>query len=309
MSIIEVDHLRKTYGKTVAVDDASFAVEEGEIFGILGPNGAGKTTTVECVVGLRIPDAGTIRVIGLDPLTDRNELRENVGVQLQESALQAKLKVREALDLYGSFYRETADADQLMDSLGLADKRDTYFKKLSGGQKQRLSIALALIGRPKIAVLDELTTGLDPQARRDTWQLIEGVRDSGVTIVLVTHSMEEAERLCDRVALFDSGRIVALDSPKGLAELVAGSKRVRFVPSAVFDDRVLTDLPEVRGVERHGERVTVRGSGDLVNAVILTLDRIGVTAEDVELESATLEDAFVELTGRGVRERNRRGRP
>ena len=309
MSIIEIDHLRKAYGKTVAVDDASFAVEEGEIFGILGPNGAGKTTTVECVVGLRIPDAGTIRVIGLDPQTDRAELRENVGVQLQESALQAKLKVREALDLYGSFYRETADADRLINSLGLADKRDTYFKKLSGGQKQRLSIALALIGRPKIAVLDELTTGLDPQARRDTWELIEGVRDSGVTIVLVTHSMEEAERLCDRVALFDSGRIVALDSPKGLAELVAGSKRVRFVPSAGFDDRVLTDLPEVRGVERHGERVTVRGSGDLVNAVILTLDRIGVAAEDVELESATLEDAFVELTGRGVRERNRRGRP
>ena len=309
MSIIEIDHLRKTYGKTVAVDDASFAVEEGEIFGILGPNGAGKTTTVECVVGLRMPDAGTIRVIGLDPQTDRTELRENVGVQLQESALQAKLKVREALELYGSFYRETADADRLMDSLGLADKRDTYFKKLSGGQKQRLSIALALIGRPKIAVLDELTTGLDPQARRDTWELIEGVRDSGVTIVLVTHSMEEAERLCDRVALFDSGRIVALDSPKGLAELVAGSKRVRFVPSGAFDDRVLTDLPEVRGLERHGERVTVRGSGDLVNAVILTLDRIGVAAEDVELESATLEDAFVELTGRGVRERNRRGRP
>ena len=309
MSIIEIDHLRKTYGKTVAVDDASFAVEEGEIFGILGPNGAGKTTTVECVVGLRIPDAGTIRVIGLDPQTDRTELRENVGVQLQESALQAKLKVREALELYGSFYRETADADRLMDSLGLADKRDTYFKKLAGGQKQRLSIALALIGRPKIAVLDELTTGLDPQARRDTWELIEGVRDSGVTIVLVTHSMEEAERLCDRVALFDSGRIVALDSPKGLAELVAGSKRVRFVPSGAFDDRVLTDLPEVRGLERHGERVTVRGSGDLVNAVILTLDRIGVAAEDVELEGATLEDAFVELTGRGVRERNRRGRP
>ncbi len=309
MSIIEVDHLRKTYGKTVAVDDASFAVEEGEIFGILGPNGAGKTTTVECVVGLRLPDAGTIRVIGLDPQTDRVELRENVGVQLQESALQAKLKVREALDLYGSFYREAADADQLIDRLGLADKCDTYFKKLSGGQKQRLSIALALIGRPKIAVLDELTTGLDPQARRDTWRLIEGVRDSGVTIVLVTHSMEEAERLCDRVALFDLGRIVALDSPKGLADLVAGSKRVRFVPSAAFDDRVLTDLPEVRGVERHGESVTVRGSGDLVNAVILTLDRIGVTAEDVELESATLEDAFVELTGRGLRERNRRGQP
>jgi ABC-2 type transport system ATP-binding protein len=304
MTVVDVGHLRKTYGDTVAVDDVSFSVDEGEIFGILGPNGAGKTTTVECVVGLRAPDAGTIRILGLDPRTDRNEVREYVGVQLQESALQGKLKVREALALYRSFYRDPADPDQLMDVLGLTGKRDDYFKKLSGGQKRRLSIALALIGRPKVAVLDELTTGLDPQARRDTWELIEEVRSRGVTIILVTHYMDEAERLCDRVALIDSGKVVAIDSPSGLAERVGGGKRVRFVPSAVLDGRLLTDLPEVRSWERQGEHVVVRGSGELVNAVILALDRAGITARDVELETASLEDAFLELTGRGFHQPN-----
>jgi ABC-2 type transport system ATP-binding protein len=302
MTVIDVDRLRKTYGDVVAVDGVSFSVAEGEIFGILGPNGAGKTTTVECVVGLRRPDAGTIRVLGLDPQTERGELRECVGVQLQESALPAKLKVREALDLYRSFYRDPADSGQLLEVLGLSAKRGAYFKKLSGGQKQRLSIALALIGRPKVAVLDELTTGLDPQARRDTWELIEGVRDRGVTIVLVTHHMDEAERLCDRVALFDSGKIVAIDSPEGLASRVRGGKRVRFVPSAPFEDRLLTSIPEVRSLEHQGERVVVYGSGELVNAIILALARVGVTAEGVELEAPSLEDAFVELTGRRLHE-------
>ena len=306
MPVVEVDHLRKAYGTTVAVDDVSFSVDEGEIFGILGPNGAGKTTAVECVVGLRVPDAGTIRVLGLDPRADGRQLKERVGVQLQESALPAKLKVREALDLYSSFYRSPADADQLAEALGLAAKRNSYFKSLSGGQKQRLSIALALIGRPEVAVLDELTTGLDPQARRDTWELIEDVRGRGVTILLVTHYMDEAERLCDRVALFDSGRIVAVDSPEGLAERVAGGKRVRFVPSASFNDALLACLPTVRRIEHEGEHVVVRGSGDVLNDVILTLDRAGVAARDVQLESASLEDAFVELTGRGL---NHEGSP
>ena len=300
MTIIEVDHLRKTYGDMVAVDDVSFSVDEGEIFGLLGPNGAGKTTTVECVVGLRVPDAGTIRVLGFDPQTDRAGVRECVGVQLQESALPAKLKVAEVLDLYASFYHRPADADQLMGALGLTEKRDVYFKKLSGGQKQRLSIALALIGRPKVAVLDELTTGLDPQARRDTWALIEDVRGRGITIVLVTHDMDEAERLCDRVALIDSGSIVAIESPLGLASRVSGGKRVHFVPSGPFDACLLTDLPEVRSLERHGTRVVVNGNGELVNAVILTLDRAGITAKDVQLETASLDDAFVALTGRGL---------
>src|SRR5215468_5810263 len=206
MAVIDVEHVHKEYSEKVAVDDVSFTVEEGEIFGILGRNGAGKTTTVECVVGLRRPDGGLVRVLGMDPQRDGPELREQVGVQLQESELPDKLTVAEAIGLYGSFYRTPADGRALLDVLGLAEQRNTRYKKLSGGQKQRLSIALALIGRPRIAVLDELTTGLDPAARRDTWALIEDIRRQGVTILLVSHFMEEAERLCDRVAIIEAGR-------------------------------------------------------------------------------------------------------
>ena len=299
---VEIAHLRKAYGDVVAVDDVSFSVAEGEIFGILGPNGAGKTTTVECVLGLRSPDAGSIRVTGLDPGQDREDLHVIVGAQLQESALPPKLRVGEILDLYRSFYRDPADVGELVDALGLAGKRKDYYRSLSGGQRQRLSIALALIGRPKIAVLDEMTSGLDPQARRDTWDLIEGVRNRGVTILLVTHFMEEAERLCDRVALIDAGHVVALDSPAGLAARASGGTSVRFVPSASFDDRLLSKLPEVRAVTRSGSHVIVTGTGELVNAVILTLAAAGVTAREVQIDSSTLEDAFVKLTGRHLHE-------
>ena len=299
---VEIAHLRKAYANVVAVDDVSFSVAEGEIFGILGPNGAGKTTTVECVLGLRSPDAGSIRVLGLEPGQDREDLHVIVGAQLQESALPAKLRVGEILDLYRSFYRDPADVGELVDALGLAGKRKDYYRSLSGGQRQRLSIALALIGRPKIAVLDEMTSGLDPQARRDTWDLIEGVRNRGVTILLVTHFMEEAERLCDRVALIDAGHVVALDTPAGLAARASGGTSVRFVPSAPFDDRLLSELPEVRTVTRSGSHVVVTGTGELVNVVILTLAAAGVTARDVQLDSSTLEDAFVKLTGRHLHE-------
>src|SRR6266567_9142415 len=294
---VEVAHLRKTYGTLVAVDDVSFSVAVGEIFGILGPNGAGKTTAIECAIGLRMPDAGTIRLLGLDPQADRAEIHEIVGVQLQAGALPAKLRVGEILDMYRSFYREPADAGELIEVLGLAGKRDDYYRSLSGGQRQRLSVALALIGRPKIAVLDEMTTGLDPAARRDTWDLIEGVRDRGVTIVLVTHFMEEAERLCDRVALVDNGRVVALGTPASLAAQARGGKSVRFSPSAPFDDRVLTDLPEVTRVGHEGNHVVVTGTGELVNAVLFALDAAGVTARDVLLSSSNLDEAFVALTG------------
>jgi ABC-2 type transport system ATP-binding protein len=297
-----VEHLRKTYPGTVAVDDVSFTVEEGEIFGIIGPNGAGKTTTVECAIGLRTPDSGTIRVMDFDPGVDRAQVHAILGAQLQTSALQPKLRVAEILDLYRSFYRDPADVRELLDALGLREKRNAYYRSLSGGQKQRLSLALALVGRPKIAILDEMTTGLDPQARRDTWELIEGVRDRGITVVLVTHYMDEAERLCDRVALVDEGRIVALDIPAALAEQAGGGKRVRFVPSQPFDDRLLTDLPDVTSLERHGHHVVANGTGDLVNTVILTLASAGVTANGVEVQSATLEDAFVKLTGRHLLE-------
>ena len=295
---VQIAHLRKTYGPLVAVDDVSLSVAEGEIFGILGPNGAGKTTTVECAIGLRAPDAGTIRLLGLDPQADRDKMHEIVGVQLQASAMPAKLRVGEILDLYRSFYRQPADVGDLIEALGLAGKRGDYYKTLSGGQRQRLSVALALIGRPRIAVLDEMTTGLDPAARREAWDLIEGIRARGVTVLLVTHFMEEAERLCDRVAFVDSGRVVALDTPASLAARARGGKTVRFLPSGLFEDRLLTGLPEVTRVERAGRHVTVTGTGDLVNSVILALAAAGVTAKDVQLDSSNLEDAFLRLTGK-----------
>ncbi len=191
--VVTVDHLQKVYGTTTAVEDVSFSIAEGEIFGIIGPNGAGKTTTVECISGLRVPDSGFVSVYGLNPKNDREELRKCVGVQLQESALPPRIKVKEALDLFASFYPNSLDSRELLESLGIREKRNAQFKKLSGGQKQRLSIALALIGNPKVAILDELTTGLDPEARRETWDLIERVRDRGVTVILVTHYMDEAE--------------------------------------------------------------------------------------------------------------------
>jgi ABC-2 type transport system ATP-binding protein len=298
MAIVEVTNLHKRYGDTIGVDDVSFSVEAGEIFGILGPNGAGKTTTVECVTGLRRPDRGTVRVLGLDPQRDRAELRQRVGVQLQQSRLQEKITVAEALALYSSYYRRPADWRHLVEVLGLADKQRTRFGQLSGGQQQRLSIALALVGSPTIAVLDELTTGLDPQARRDTWDLIEQVRASGVTVVLVTHFMDEAERLCDRLALIDSGRVAALDTPAGLIARAGREQRVRFTPSAPLDDRLLTDLAEVTGVRLSGGQLMVTGTGNLLHAVTSVLARHHVIAHDLRVEQASLDDAFVSLTGR-----------
>ena len=296
-AVIDVQHLHKRYRDTVAVDEVSFTVQEGEIFGILGPNGAGKTTTVECIEGLRTPDRGQISVLGLDPRRDRAELTQQLGVQLQDGQLPDQLRVAEALDLYSSFYRAPADWRALMDALGLAGQARTRFGKLSGGQKQRLSIALALVGSPRVAVLDELTTGLDPQARRDTWALIEDVRSRGVTILLVTHFMEEAERLCDRIALIDAGRVVAADTPAALTERVQAGQRIQFRPSVAFDDRLLTDLPDVASVTHKGELVVVAGTANALNAVTSALARNHIIAEHLRLEQASLEDAFVALTG------------
>lgn len=299
MAIIEVTNLHKRYGDTVAVADVSFAVESGEIFGILGPNGAGKTTTVECVTGLRAPDRGSITVLGLDPGRHPARLREQVGVQLQESRLQDRLRVGEAIDLYRSFYRRPADGQELLDLLGLAGKRRSRYRDLSGGQKQRLSIALALIGSPTVVVLDELTTGLDPQARRDTWGLVERVRDRGVTVILVTHFMDEAERLCDRIAVIDSGRVVALDTPAGIVARAGGHQRVRFRAPAGFDERMLADLPEVVQVRRSGSQLVVTGTTEVLQAVTTTLARHQLVAHDLRVEQTNLDDAFVTLTGRG----------
>ncbi|MER7926819.1 MULTISPECIES: ABC transporter ATP-binding protein [unclassified Streptomyces] len=294
--VIEVSALRKSYGGRAVVDGVSFAVEEGEIFGILGPNGAGKTTTVECVEGLRVPDAGRVRVTGLDPVADHEEVARVLGAQLQESELQAKLTVREALELYASFYPHPADWRPLAERLGLTAKLTTRFAKLSGGQKQRLFIALALIGNPRVVVLDELTTGLDPRARRDTWQLIEDVRASGVTVLLVTHFMEEAQRLCDRIAVIDKGRVAALDTPDGLIRRSAGSTVISFTPSAPLDDGDLNALPALTSVARKDGRITLSGSDETVNAVITLLARNHITAHQLRVSDATLDDAFLDLT-------------
>jgi ABC-2 type transport system ATP-binding protein len=300
MAVIDVSNLRKSYGEQEAVRDVSFSVEPGEIFGILGPNGAGKTTTVECLAGLCHHDGGRIRVLGLDPEHDRNQLRQVVGIQLQESQLPANIQVDEALELYSSFYRDPADWRALRDALGLGAKRHTRFGKLSGGQQQRLSIALALVGNPRIAILDELTTGLDPAGRRETWDLIESIRERGVTIVLVTHFMQEAEHLCDRVAVIDAGRIVALDTPAGLVTRVNAEQRLRFYASPELDDRLLIDLPEVTAVTRHGRQVLVTGTGDVLAAVMSVLARAGVVAEQLRIEQTGLDEAFIALTGQGI---------
>ncbi|MER5745431.1 ABC transporter ATP-binding protein [Streptomyces sp. NPDC002225] len=298
MAIIEANGVRKAYAGRTVVDGVSFAVDEGEIFGILGPNGAGKTTTVECIGGLRAPDAGTIRVAGFDPAADRARVTRLLGAQLQESELQPKITVAEALELYSAFYPDPADWRQLAERLGLHTKYGTRFAKLSGGQKQRLSIALALVGNPRVVILDELTTGLDPRARRDTWQLIEDVRAGGVTVLLVTHFMEEAQQLCDRIAVIDKGRIVALDTPSGLIGRADGSTVISFTPSRPLDDTDLAALPGAVSVRREdgGERIVIGGDDTTVNAVISLLARHGITAQRLRVSEATLDDAFLDLT-------------
>jgi ABC-2 type transport system ATP-binding protein len=301
-TVIEVTGLRKRYGATVAVDGISFAVRAGEILGIVGPNGAGKTTTVECLEGLRRPDAGQVRVLGLDPGRQGAELRQRIGVQLQQAALPDRLKVWEALDLYTSFYRNPADWRRLLEEWGLEPKRDAAFADLSGGQRQRLFIALALVGRPEVVFLDELTTGLDPQARRATWELVRQVRANGATVVLVTHFMEEAEVLCDRVAIVDQGRVVALDTPGALVRGLRAGQRLRFRPLGPFDPDSLRTQPGVERVDRDGDQVVVTGDGPLLATVATALAERAVPVADLRTEEASLEDAFLALTGRALRD-------
>ncbi len=300
---VEVSNLHKSYGPVRAVDGISFTVEVGEIFGMVGPNGAGKTTTIECVEGLRRPDRGTIRVLGVDPQRDGYELRRRIGVQLQEAALPPRLKVGEALDLFGSFYPRRVDGDPLLEQLGLAEKRNAPFDRLSGGQKQRLFIALALINDPELVFLDELTTGLDPQARRAMWDLVRGIRDRGKTVFLTTHYMEEAERLCDRVAIIDHGKIVAMDAPENLIRSLGAEQRVVFRAEGHWDDTPLRQVPGVTRVEHIGERVVVYGKGEgLVGGVIGLLEQAGMPFRDLRTEQPSLEDVFLALTGREMRE-------
>ena len=305
-AIIKVDGLRKTYGSTIAVDDISFEVYEGEIFGMVGPNGAGKTTTIECLEGLRKPDKGTLRVLGIDPRSESQTLRECTGMQLQQSNLPDRMKVWEALDLYSSFYPRAADWRILISQLGLEEKRNTAFAKLSGGQKQRLFIALALLPNPKLIFLDELTTGLDPQARHAIWELVRQVQSEGTTVMLTTHFMEEAEKLCDRVAILDHGRIVALDTPSGLIHALDAEERIVFNLKGTLPADFNAALSGETRVEVQGERVVVHGKNGrktpLVSEVVNLLGVRGIQFSDLQTEQPTLEDVFLNLTGRGMRE-------
>jgi ABC-2 type transport system ATP-binding protein len=302
--VIQVSSIRKTYGKTVAVEDVSFDVKDGEIFGLIGPNGAGKTTTMECVEGIRRPNSGSITVLGLDPIRDIYALQERLGVQLQQAQLQKRIKVWEATHLWAALYKKpTSSGDQLLDQLGLAEKRNAWFMTLSGGQKQRLFIALALINDPEVVFLDELTTGLDPQARRKIWDLVRGIRERGKTVFLTTHLMEEAERLCDRVAIMDHGRIIDIDQPQRLVDKYCPERSVILSTVDPNAGEGLERIPGVESVTKQDSRYTIRGVGDrLVTDVIRCLSDNHITVTDFRTEMPNLEDVFLKITGHSIRD-------
>jgi ABC-2 type transport system ATP-binding protein len=304
--VITVERLRKRYDQLPAVDDVSFEVNEGEIFGVLGPNGAGKTTTVECVQGLRQPDAGRVRVLELDPRTQAPRLRSRIGAQLQESSLPPRMKVAEALRLFSSFQSAGPPWRSVMQQWGLEDQSRSSFASLSGGQRQRLLVALALVNDPKVVFLDEMTTGLDPAARRATWELIERIRDGGTTVVLVTHFMDEAQRLCDRLIVVDHGRMVAAGTPEALVAQHADGVSVRFTlpPSAHPDAEPLLaamrQLPGVQQVAVERDRVTVHGRPAIVAHVGKALVDAGSAPEDIEVIRPSLEDVYLRLVESGA---------
>lgn len=304
MFAIEVENLNKRYGRVCAADEVSFTTSLGEVMGLLGPNGAGKTTTVEILEGLREPDSGSVRVLGLDVRLHSREIKQRIGLQLQSTSFFQRLTVRETLALFGSFFKRSSPAERLVEKVGLQEKMNTCTGELSGGQRQRLAVALALVNDPEIIFLDEPTTGLDPQARRALWQVIESLRSDGKCILLTTHYMEEAERLCDRVAVMDRGKIIACGSPRQLIRQNFEHTALEFAtPSNIpLDD--LRRLPHVESMSAKNGTTTLYSSQ--TTRTIEALTRIS-GAHDAELESftvrrATLEDVFLKLTGRKLLE-------
>jgi ABC-2 type transport system ATP-binding protein len=302
MAIIEVKNLCKNYGSLRAVDGIDFSIEEGEIFGMVGPNGAGKTTTTECIEGLKKNDAGEIRVFGLKPYEEREKLYQHIGVQLQETSYQSGIKVWEICDLFSCLYRNPTPYKELCEKFGLSEKRNSYVSRLSGGQRQRLSIVLALIPNPRAVFFDELTTGLDPEARRTTWASIKELRDEGRTVFLTTHFMEEAEVLCDRVAIMDQGKIVALDTPRALIETSGIEERIIFEGN-MCDVAVLNGVKGVLDARKSQSEVTVYGKGsDLLQNIVDFLHTEGINYENLQIKTPTLEDVFLRLAGHNYKE-------
>ncbi len=302
-TVIQVSGIRKTYGATVAVSDISFDVSEGEIFGLIGPNGAGKTTTMECVEGVRRPDGGSISILGLDPFRDVYQVQNKIGVQLQQAQLQKRIKVWEAVDLWASLYPKPVNGDRLLEQLGLSSKRNAWFMTLSGGQKQRLFIALALINDPEVVFLDELTTGLDPQSRRAIWELVRGIRDRGKTVFMTTHLMEEAERLCDRVAIIEHGKIIDIGSPMELVGRHCPSRTVVLATDNALAEECLRRIPSAQTVTRQDSHLTIQGQGDdFVTEVIQCLSENQIRITDFRTVLPNLEDVFLKLTGHSIRD-------
>lgn len=301
---IQVSQLRKVYNGVAAVDGVSFDIAEGEVFGLLGPNGAGKTTTVECIEGLRIPDSGSILLLGKTHAAHGKQLKEKIGVQLQSTGLFPQLTVYELLRLFASFYAHTLKIDEVIGLVGLEEKRNTASKNLSGGQQQRLSLALALINDPILIFMDEPTTGLDPQARRQIWDIITNLKRMGKTVLLTTHYMEEAQTLCDRVAVIDHGRIIALDAPSALIAQHFETTAIEFDADSGLSAQHLEPLPAVKRVMQDGEHFTVfSASVPQTIEVLLRLSGSGqIQMEDLRVRSASLEDVFLKLTGRKIRD-------
>jgi ABC-2 type transport system ATP-binding protein len=304
--IVECEHVIKRYGDVTAVNDVSLAIEEGEIFGLVGPNGAGKTTLIEMIEGLRTPDGGSIKALGLDPTRQGDELREKIGVLLQTTSIQPDIKVKEALKLFASFYQHSAkNPEELLHTLALEDKADSRFKKLSGGLQQRTAIALALVNDPVMLFLDELTTGLDPQARRNMWDFVEKVRKEGKTIFLTTHYMEEAEKLCDRVGIIDYGKIIALDTPRNLVANLGAESKITF--SVEGKDVDTANLAALKGVSRleeaeDGFTLYTKDDNTTLQELVRLADRQKFRLSSLRMESPNLDDVFLNLTGREMRE-------
>ena len=300
---IVVENLTKTYGELAAVDSVSFEVRPGEIFGLIGPNGAGKTTLLECLEGLRAPSGGSLRVLDVDPTRPTPAWRSRIGVQLQTAALPPKIKVREAMDLFASMYDRPADTDELLEELGIAGKRDAYVEKLSGGQRQRVFIALALINRPELVFLDELTTALDPQARLAMWDVVRSIRQGGATVVMTTHYMEEAEALCDRVAVIDAGRLIALDTVPGLIGSLGKGTKVQLRTSRTIQPSALDGVAGISDVAVAGTAVSMLWAGSgIPQAAVSAIEATGATVSNIRTSSPGLEDVFLALTGRDMRQ-------
>jgi len=301
---INVERLRKTYGSLVAVDDITFGIAKGEIFGLLGPNGAGKTTTLEMMEGLRQPDGGRVSIAGLELPREMKQLRQIIGVQLQTTSLYDRIRVDEALDLFGSYYRHAIGVDELLRLVSLEEKRKSFVKNLSGGQKQRLAVALALVNDPELVFLDEPTTGLDPQARQNLWSIIERMKTEGRTVILTTHYMEEAERLADRVAIIDHGKIVALDAPAALIRLLDAGGKIECTHAGVMPTEKLLEHPDILEIKGDNGRCTFRvtDTNRALKALMAVAEYENITVEDLRVTRPNLEDVFLHLTGRQLRE-------